>query len=1367
MNRIYRTLWSIATQSWQAVPETAKSAGKKSKSSASGVVASFALSWILTSTANAQAPPAINQLPTGGTVVRGTATINQTATAQAAAMTVNQTSQRAVVNWNTFNIGSNASVNFVQPNAQAITLNRVSDSNPSQIFGRMTANGQVVLTNANGIYFAPGSSVDVGAITATTHSITDDNFMSGKYVFERNGATGKIINEGNITAALAGYVALLAPEVQNTGVVVARAGTVAMAAGETITLNIDGAGSLAGINTTPSAIATLIENKQAVQAPDGQIILSAVALNKLQAGVIKNSGSLEANSLVSKGGKIVLEADDITLTATSKLEAKGATGGGTVLVGGDWQGSGDLRQATKVTMEAGATIDASATDKGDGGKVVLWSDVHSADSVTTVAGTIHAEGRGNGTRGGQIETSGAHLHVADTASIRMGGDGVTGGKWLLDPKDFKIGGASSDISGTTLSGQISAGSTVEVLSSSGAGGTNGDIFIYDNLNWNNTGVLKLSAARGIGGTGNIDMMTGGGTVIFNLAGNYAVGYQGVISGTGSFTKEGAGTITLSGTNTYSGTTTVSGGRLNVGFGSGSTGTLGTGPIITNADLSFSRNGTYSLSSLASYAGAITGTGNISISSNTNSVTVDRDITLSGPSSRIYIETNASYNPWVPGGYSAAYDVTLNNTITTSNTGTITIFSGSPSTVSTSTLMSKMVGATGALKYKTYNTGGSYLIPANEVLGTRNFFYRARVDLSASGTVTANKVYDGTISTNNATFTGGTVTGAIDDDAMVAVATGGNYANTTAGSVLVANSATTDVTSASGSGWVVTGHTCTCSFTYTGTITAKPLTVTGTSVADKTYNGTNAASLSGGTLVGVINGDTVTLTQSGTFSQTGVGNGISVTATDTLSGTSARNYSLVQPTGLTAKILAKPLTINGTTAANKPYDGTDVASLSGSTLVGVITGDTVTLNQAGTFAQTGLGTGISVTANISLGGISAGNYSLTQPTGLRADITAKPLTITPTLNQSKYYGDADATLTYTTSGMVGNDTLSGALARAAGESVGSYAYSIAGMSATNYALTLAAGADQFAINQRPITITPASLRKTYGNADPTFTASITSGSLASVTVSDSLADVIAGLSRTSGESAGSYDVVLTRGPKASSYLITFATNNQAFTIDPSTSTSTSPSPSPSSGSSTNVVTKPYVPAIPILMATAGATSIPAQALSQLNTDQLSALRSNAAPAPLVQMSQRTATPNEPVVIVPPQPTAESAPRTGVLPVTVLQSTNAKPATSGVAFEQTEDAVSLKITTAPAVVVQAPKLAVSDKLTSFTVSLPTGDVVVYEGGLVNNRLVIVATSTHAKRVARNDLKLVLSTAINSLGKDNRVMLDKLKSVLLDLR
>jgi filamentous hemagglutinin family protein len=629
MNRIYRTLWSVATQSWQAVPETAKTAGKKSKSSAGGAIASFALSWVLTGGASAQAPPAINQLPTGGTVARGTATINQTATAQAAAMTVNQTSQRAVVNWNTFNIGSAASVNFVQPNAQAITLNRVNDSNPSQIFGRMTSNGQVVLTNANGIYFAPGSSVDVGAITATTHSITDDNFMSGKYVFERNGATGKIINEGNITAALAGYVALLAPEVQNAGVVVARAGTVAMAAGETITLNIDGAGSLAGITTTPSAIATLIENKHAVQAPDGQIILSAVALNKLQAGVIKNSGSLEANSLVSKGGKIYLEGDDITLSSTSKLEAKGATGGGTVLVGGDWQGIGDMRQATKVTMQAGAAIDASATDKGDGGKVVLWSDVHSADSLTNAHGSIKSNGGMNGGDGGKVETSGHYLNVDDSQVSTLATQGNSG-QWLLDPYDITIstgtqttgmglsGGVyatntnSSILNTTTLQNALANGNVeVSTLGGPGTPAQTGNITISNTITWGSAYTLKLTAAGEIQGAGSLTR-NGTGAIIFNQAGNSSSTYSGVISGSGSVTKTGLGILQLQGLSTYTGQTIVSGGTLKIQRNANGT---TASPIGFNSALTVESGATFDASIYAVQVGNLTGAGSVILGTN--------------------------------------------------------------------------------------------------------------------------------------------------------------------------------------------------------------------------------------------------------------------------------------------------------------------------------------------------------------------------------------------------------------------------------------------------------------------------------------------------------------------------------------------------------------------------------------------------------------------------------------------------------------------------------------------------------------------------------------------------------------------------------
>ena len=635
MNHIFRTIWSIATQSWQAVSEIAKTAGKKSaKSLQYGALASVVLGLMLSGQAGAQAPPAADQLPTGGTVAHGTATISKSAAEHAASMTVTQTSQRAVVNWESFDLGHSATLNFVQPNSQAVTLNRVNGGNPSQIFGQINANGQIFITNANGVYFAPTASVDVGALVATTHSISDSKFMSGDYVFERNGATGKIVNEGHIRAALGGYVALLAPEVQNAGVVVARAGTVAMAAGDMISLKIEGKGSLAGITTTPSTIATLIENKQAVQAPDGQIILSAVALNKLQAGIIKNSGTLEANSLVSKGGRIYLEGDEITLASTSKIEAKGSTGGGTILVGGDWQGRGDMRQATKVMMEAGAVIDASATQLGDGGKVVLWSDIHNPAGLTVAHGSIKSEAGVSGGNGGQVETSGYFLNV-DNIEVSTKAPSGQAGDWLLDPYDIII--AASSPSGTTwASGTVTSGSsttytsaaastilassinsalasnnvTITTGGTSGDGLGNGDIRIGSEISWSSNNSLTLVAAGQIFGTGGITR-TGSGSVTFNQAGNSTgSGYSGVITGTGSVTKTGAGTLLLGGLSTYTGATIVSSGTLkaNRGFQSSTS----SSPFGFNSPITVAAGATLDAGSYTMQVGSLSGAGTINL-----------------------------------------------------------------------------------------------------------------------------------------------------------------------------------------------------------------------------------------------------------------------------------------------------------------------------------------------------------------------------------------------------------------------------------------------------------------------------------------------------------------------------------------------------------------------------------------------------------------------------------------------------------------------------------------------------------------------------------------------------------------------------------
>ena len=126
---------------------------------------------VIASSGAMAAPPLPTQLPTGAQVVAGKASISQSA----ATLNVNQSSNRAAIDWAAFNVGSQAQVNFNQPGASSVTLNRVLDANPSQIFGRINAPGQVFLTNPSGVYFAPGASVDVGGLVATTHSISNED----------------------------------------------------------------------------------------------------------------------------------------------------------------------------------------------------------------------------------------------------------------------------------------------------------------------------------------------------------------------------------------------------------------------------------------------------------------------------------------------------------------------------------------------------------------------------------------------------------------------------------------------------------------------------------------------------------------------------------------------------------------------------------------------------------------------------------------------------------------------------------------------------------------------------------------------------------------------------------------------------------------------------------------------------------------------------------------------------------------------------------------------------------------------------------------------------------------------------------------
>ena len=644
MNKIYRIVWNAITSTWVAVAETAKGHGKAS-GSVGTVAAALALAGLALAAPAFAQTVAGSQLPSGGNVVAGSANISQSA----AVMSINQSTNRAAIDWATFNVGSAAQVNFNQPSASSVTLNRVLDSNPSQIFGRISAPGQVFLTNPSGVYFAPGSSVNVGGLVATTHRISSADFMAGKTTFERSDSTGRVINAGELKAALGGYIALLAPEVRNQGVIVAQAGTVVLASGEAITLNFGENNTLAGITATKSQIAALVENKNAVLAPGGLIILSAQAMSQLQGSVVNNSGSLSATGLIEKGGRIFLDSgeggqtlvsgsidassasgkggsiqvlgDKVGLFDGTRIDASGATGGGTVLVGGDWQGSGTLRQATTVTMEAGATIYASATQSGDGGTVVLWSDIHNAASQTRAYGTIMAKGGAEGGKGGQVETSGYELNVDGIQVSTLAADG-SAGDWLLDPFTIRInsngsnytntsgtfisnetttsvsGDPTSYIAGSAIATQLNS-TNVTVQTTVGSSGI-GDIILQDDGGINYTGsaarTLTFKAHRDVIFYGHVDakITSTNAALAVTIQTSATNGHSG-----GSFDMGASSSIvTNGGAFTHYGTSSVGGqayrtqinGTINTGSGSFSANAqyfLGSGSL--NSASSFNRD----------------------------------------------------------------------------------------------------------------------------------------------------------------------------------------------------------------------------------------------------------------------------------------------------------------------------------------------------------------------------------------------------------------------------------------------------------------------------------------------------------------------------------------------------------------------------------------------------------------------------------------------------------------------------------------------------------------------------------------------------------------------------------------------------------
>ena len=885
-------------------------------------------------------------LPQGPQVVTGTV---QVQSASPTTLNINQSTDRAAINWQSFSISQGNTVNIQQPNARSIQLDQVVGNNVSQIFGDLNSNGRVILANPSGVWFGPNAQVNVSGIVATTSTASSSDIAAfgagGNLNLSQPGkANASVVNQGTVTVSQAGLTAFVAPTVANNGMITAKLGTVQLSSGTAPTLDFYGDGliSLAvmgQVATAPGAPVTgSVQNTGTISASGGTVTLSANVAAGVVNQVINNSGVIEAKAVGQQpGGQIVLNGgpngtvtvsgtldasglgagqtggtvkvlgNAVQLTHTAKINVSGAAGGGTVLVGGNFHGAGPDPNAATVTVVQGASIEADALVSGNGGNVVVWSNDN-----TSFDGTITAMGGLRG-KGGSVETSGAELNVGNDATVNTTAPQGTTGTWLLDPLNLYVtsngsppGGDSnaSAIKNTTLqnalgSSNVTLQTTPTTATCTGGCTTNGtassgqagNITIDATVNWTSTHTLFLTSYNNI---------------VVNDA----------ITGTN-------GTLVLSSGGSVTQSAAISVSALDL---------LGTGAgyTLTNAGNSFgtvaANTGSVSLTnSIGLSIGTVNGTngvtasGNVTFELTTGSLTQSQPVTVTGTSSFTTDATHA--------------DITLNTSTneltgavtldTTGSTGNASLKNGKATTLAASNVGGNLtvedtvgnltqsgavtVGGTSSFTTDATNADITLNTSTNELTGA--------VTLDTTGTTGNANLLNGKATTLAASNVGGNL--AVED-------TVGNLTQSGAVTVGGTSSFKTDQSSAT---IALNG-----SNDFSGAVT---LTTTG--------NGNASLTNDDDLLLGNANVGTGTLTLTDAVNNVTQGNGTSITAGSLLLLGSGGDYTVTN-TGNSI----------GTVAANTGsvslYDSTDLAvgTISGTAGIrapGNNSGD-VTLQSAG-------------------------------------------------------------------------------------------------------------------------------------------------------------------------------------------------------------------------------------------------------------------------------------------------------------------------------------------------------------------------------------------------------------------------------------
>ncbi|WP_155641311.1 filamentous hemagglutinin N-terminal domain-containing protein, partial [Burkholderia cepacia] len=336
-------------------------------------------------------------LPTGGAVASGKADIATSADGKT--MSINQHTDKLITNWQDFSVAGGERVSFKQPDVKSIALNRVIGTNGSQIHGQIDANGKVFVVNPNGVVFGAGAQVNVGGLVASTKNISDADFLAGNYRF--SGTSGQSVeNAGTIAATEGGSVALLGARVSNTGVIRAKAGRVALGAGDAFTVNFDGNGLL-NLQVEGSAMDAQAHNGGLLSAEGGEVLMTARAANGLLNAVVNNSGTIEAQGLKERDGKIVLDGGLVQVAG--KLNAAGGdvtTRGEQVKVAVDTQvdtRSSSGRTGTWTIESANANANVDGADAAIGAATLSRALGTTNVALTNTSGDLTVDGAVNWT----------------------------------------------------------------------------------------------------------------------------------------------------------------------------------------------------------------------------------------------------------------------------------------------------------------------------------------------------------------------------------------------------------------------------------------------------------------------------------------------------------------------------------------------------------------------------------------------------------------------------------------------------------------------------------------------------------------------------------------------------------------------------------------------------------------------------------------------------------------------------------------------------------------------------------------------------------------------------------------------------------